>query len=372
MGIFFSLGEQAVRPGVYQRYENTGGAPLAGALNGVVATIIRTASLGTNTTGEYNKIEYIESPTQAKELFGTQGNGFIIDEIFAGGASLVKAVCIGGDPSEDPSVGDYEAALTLLEAHKWNVLCVDTDDTEILGKVASYMDGIYKDGKMGFAVIGEPTSVTFAERLLHAAAYNDYKIVYVGNGWVDAAGNEYSGYKAAARIAGMVASTPASESVTRKVVRGGVDLIEHLTNSQYKSAIESGMICLSTNSSGQVWLDSGVTTLVNPDGNDDAGWKKIKRAKIRFELMQRASDTVEPLIGNINNDANGRATVLQNVQGVLNAMVAERKLAPGAIIDVDTDNLPQGDNAWFVIWADDVDSLEKIYFNFKFRFNPLA
>ena len=41
MGIFFTVGENKKRPGVYQRYENVGGVSIAGATDGIVACCIR-------------------------------------------------------------------------------------------------------------------------------------------------------------------------------------------------------------------------------------------------------------------------------------------------------------------------------------------
>lgn len=474
MAIFFSSGERKIRPGVYQRYENTGGASLAGALNGLVAVTIK------SNWGPLGDVQYIETPSQALKIFGNGGTSdtvSVIDEIFKGGASLVKAVRLGTattpgsvslkDTTAEPvnvitlslkysgsraftytvranpgietqkqlivydenniavdlfnfeagagevdglvaafaaqgsdyvtiaktaagngtlalanqqaitagtdsviTTQSYTDGLNLLEAHNWNVVCVDTSDTDVLAILQGYIDRVYEVGKMAFAVIGEPTSVDLATRMSHAAAYNDYRVIYFGGAWIDAGGNTYEGFKAAARIAGMVASTPSNEAVTHKSISGAVNMKEFLTNSQYESAINSGMLTVSASNAGVIWLDSGITTLVAPSGNDDEGWKKIKRAKIRFELMQRASDTVDPLIGNINNSADGRSTIIQNVQGVINAMIAEQKLATGAYIEVDSNNPPQGDSAWFNIWADDIDSLEKTYFAFKFRFNP--
>ena len=50
--------------------------------------------------------------------------------------------------------------------------------------------------------------------------------------------------------------------------------------------------------------------------------------------------------------------------------VAERKLLAGAHVENDSDNKPEGDSAWFVVYADDIDALEKMYYTFKFRFAP--
>lgn len=63
-------------------------------------------------------------------------------------------------------------------------------------------------------------------------------------------------------------------------------------------------------------------------------------------------------MGNINNDPDGRMTVVQCCNGVCNAMVLEKKLLPGAYVEVDPNNAPAGYNAWFVVYADDIDRLE--------------
>ena len=41
MGMFFTVGEKKIRPGVYQRYENRGTSSTAGAVNGIVAATYR-------------------------------------------------------------------------------------------------------------------------------------------------------------------------------------------------------------------------------------------------------------------------------------------------------------------------------------------
>ena len=58
-----------------------------------------------------------------------------------------------------------------------------------------------------------------------------------------------------------------------------------LTNSQYEQTIDAGMLTFSTSSAGNVWIESAVTTLNMPQGEDDEGWKKIKRTKIRITFV---------------------------------------------------------------------------------------
>lgn len=293
---------------------------------------------------------------------------------YAGTGKLATVSLTEITPGTNPAItnSDYSEAFNLLETQGWNAICVDTNDVAVHALLNAFINRVAEEGKLGFEVKGEPKSVEFATRIANCRAFNDKKAIYVGGGWVDASGKTYEGYLAAARVAGIVAATPSNQSITHKVITGAIKPTESLTNAQIEQAIENGMIVFTVSAKGQVWIESGITTLVSPEGEDDAGWKKIKRCKVRMELMNRANDTIEPLIGKVNNNSDGRATVLQALQGVLNSMVAEEKLLPGATVRIDSANAPAGDSAWFVFEIDDVDSLEKIYLTYKFRFAPIA
>lgn len=273
----------------------------------------------------------------------------------------------GTDPYVDVSA--YSNAFGVLETYRWNVLALDTEDNSIQLLSQLFLQRIYEDGKFVMGVVGESTSVNFETRLEHAKNYNDYQMIYVGSGFVDSLGQKYQGYLAAARVSGMIAGTPSNQSITRSVLAYATDLMEYLSTTQYESAISSGMLTFSLSASGVVWVEQGVNTLTVLSENMDSGWKKIKRTKVRFELMQRLNDVTEPLIGKVNNDEDGRMTVVQVCNAICNAMVAEKKLLSGAKVEVDPDVVSQGDSASFVVYADDIDSMEKMYVCFKFRFS---
>jgi len=99
----------------------------------------------------------------------------------------------------------------------------------------------------------------------------------------------------------------------------------------------------------------------------DAGWKKIRRVRTTDNLMDRIVAAWDPLIGKINNSPDGRATLIAAAQGIINKMIAEGALLRGSIFE-DPNNPPVGDSAWFVVQVDDLDSAEKVYITFQFRF----
>ena len=119
--------------------------------------------------------------------------------------------------------------------------------------------------------------------------------------------------------------------------------------------------------SKQIWIEKAINTLVTLAANQDAGWKKIRRVKERFELMSRVEETIEGMVGAVDNDADGRAAIIAAAQRVVDAMVGEKKLLSGTVIE-DEANPAEGDSAWFIIAVDDLDSIETIYLTFRFRF----
>lgn len=307
------------------------------------------------------------------EAFEAQKSDYFVLTKLADSENALETVDqaeIAGGTDPTVNVSAYSAAFEVLEANRWNVMAIDTDDTAIQLLMQLFLNRIYQGGQFVMGVIGEPTTVDFETRLQHASAYNDYQMVYVGNGFTDLAGNVYEGWTAAARISGLIAGTPSNESVTHLAITGATEVTERLTNNQHERAIQAGALMFSVSAANTVWVEQGVNTLVLPGTKEDLGWQKIKRVKVRFELFQRLNDTVEPLVGRINNDPDGRMTVIQVSNAVCQTMVAERKLLAGAHVELDENNKPEGDSAWFVVYADDIDALEKTYYCFKFRFAP--
>ncbi len=284
--------------------------------------------------------------------------------------AAVSATALTGGANPTITTTDYSAAFALIEAVQFNVICVDTEDVAVHALVDVFIDRIWDDGKLGLYVIGEPTSIPFDDRCENSAAYNDFKGHYLLNGYTDISGNLYEGYKAAAIIAGLIAATGNDQGITHAVMSRAKGVSEALTNSQIIKAINSGALIFTENAQGQVQVEYGVNTLVTLGPDEDAGWKKIRRVRTRIELINRIDAQTEPLVGKVNNDPDGRSTFIATAQREINSMAAEGKLLTGGAIAIDPDNPPAGDSSWYVIAVDDIDSGEKFYFTYKFRFAP--
>lgn len=297
--------------------------------------------------------------------------------IVTGEAATVPVLAVASGALEggaDPTVTneDYSKAFAAFEPYWYNTIALDVDDPDMTLSLLlqTYLANAYKLGKMGIAVVGDKSTVDFEVRLAHAKAFNDCKVVYLGGGWVSGSDNK-DGVMAICYTAGVIAATPSNQGIVHTVINGATDLCESLTNAQYVDAINAGMLMVSRSSDGSIWYDSGINTLIAPDEKtQDFGWKKIRRVKVRFELIDRLDRTMAPKVGKVTAGTDGIADIVQAGQRVLDTMVnSEGKLQRGAQFIEDKGNPATGDSAWFIIQVDDMDSLEKIYLHYQFRYS---
>jgi len=261
---------------------------------------------------------------------------------------------------------DYSTALSMLEAETFNVICVDTNEASVHALLKAFVERVNDAGLLCMGVVGEPTSVPLATRKADAAGFNSPSMVYVLNGQI-IGGETIEGYNAAALIAGLIARVPSNQAITHMTL-GGSDIVGPLTTTQIIECLQSGAIVFTKSSTGAIQIEQGINTLVSLSTDQDAGWKKIRRTKTRYELIDRVQRNTEPLIGNLTNDENGRTTILAIVVAIINDMVAEGKLISGTV-EVDPSRAPSGDSAWFAISVYDLDSLEKLYFTYTFHYS---
>ena len=321
------------------------------------------------------------SSTEGANLVAAAADSAYVTVTMAGTVTTapITAVASGaltGGANPTVTNANYSEAWAALEPYYYNVITLDVDDDANMTLsllLQAYLDNAYQMGKLGIAVVGQKTTVAFATRAAKAKAFNDPKVVYLGGGWM-AGQTSYDGVLGICFTAGVIASTPSNRGITHATINGGTSLCESLTNNQYVDAILNGMLMVTMSSDGAIWYDSGINTLTNPDeATQDDGWKKIRRVKVRFELFDRLDRQLAPKVGRISADSDGVADVVQSGQRVLDAMANdEGKLQTGATFYADPENPYTGDSAWFIIQADDIDSLEKIYLQYQFRYSQNA
>lgn len=280
----------------------------------------------------------------------------------------VTQQALAGGTAPTVKTEDYSNAFNAFEMYSWNVLVLDTVDSDVKALAKTYMDRIHDNGALGICVLGEEANKSLAERMTNAKSYNAPYFVYVGSGYYDTSGDRMEEYISAAVQAGVIGCKESSKSIVHTEIPDADSCIEQLTNEQYIEAINAGLLLLSEGQEGQVWFDSGVNTYTVLNENDDEGWKKIKRTAVRYEVFDRINRTLEPLIGRINNDSVGIDNVIQEAKKVLAQMNREGKILDTYEFYEDTNNPHAADYANFIVSVDDIDSMEKIYLTYQFQY----
>ena len=297
-------------------------------------------------TTEFEKVEFAAGTDEANALVDAlaSSKNFKAEVIKSGTVTLQNVSQSQFTKGTDPQVtnGDYSNAFKQVEAYEFNTICVDTEDTSVHLLLQSFINRIFDAASLTQAVVAEKHTVDLETREAHAASFNDEKMHYVLNAHVNEQGTEIDGYQTAARIAGMIGAVAANSSLTHTVVSGFSEIKEKLTNTEMIAAEKKGCLVLSYNKAKQVWIDNAINTLITPKDNQDDGWKKIRRVKTRFELIRRINTTSDNLVGKVDNDTNGRATVISQLQGVGDAMKEEGSgNLKAAVQDSVTSNLEQ-------------------------------
>jgi hypothetical protein len=274
-----------------------------------------------------------------------------------------QAMASGADPTT--AAGDYTIALGLIETESWDWLALDTNDVTIHAAVATYISRLRNAGQFVKAVLGEPTSVLLTTRLTNAKAFNAPYIVYVANGFVTSSGS-LMGNRAAARLAGMIASASLGSSITHSVVTGATGLVGPLTTTDIEASIRSGAVVFTRDAQNRIVVEYGLTTYTGGNNDLDLGWSKIRRIRQRDAFMRQVLYAWDGMLGQVNNSADGRAMLIAVANRVAQDMVNQGVLG-GAAVMVDPSRPPTGDAAFFLATIDDPDSLERVYVKFGFR-----
>lgn len=325
-------------------------------------------------TTEFEKVNFAKGDNEVKALIDAfaKSKNFTAEaqQDATGVITNVSQSKFTAGENPTTATGDYSKAFSEVEKYYFNTICVDTEDTAVHALLAAYLDRIYDAGQFGIGVVAEKTTKDLEERMTAAAGFDAENIVYVLNSKVSTNDATLEGYQTAALIAGLIAATPSNQSITHTVIDRYVTLGELLTNTQVEKAEQSGCLVLSVSPDDKVWVDSGINTLIHPAENKDAGWKKIRRVKTRYELLYRCNAQADALVGKVDNDVNGRATIIGKLQKICNDMVQEGKLVQATVAE-DTTYTADTDNCYFVIDVIDKDSAEHIYLFYKFRFSTV-
>lgn len=265
----------------------------------------------------------------------------------------------------DPTVanGDYTTAFAAMEGVDVGAVVSDSETPAVHAALRTQVAQWVAASRFIFGFVGEPTSVALATRATNARALNHEAMAYVGSDGYDAGDILHDGAEAAAINAGQFVGGDLSQSLTWKPVPSINRLGEVLSPSQIETAILSGMLVWSRSEQSRTpQVESGINTLTTLSGAQDAGWKKLKRSRVRYEAIRLARLSVVPMIGNAPNDEPGRDMLISRINHGMNPLIADRLLLSA----VATIMSWSGDQVRVRLELADIDSIERVYLNISF------
>lgn len=321
-------------------------------------------------TTELEKVEIDKGGDEAEKLVAAFSHSlkFIAEKKAAGVLQTLNQERFTVGESPTVTVEDYATGFSVLEPYFANVVCVDTEDASVHRLLAEFLKRIYHAGQLSIGIVAELQNKEVEERINTASSYNSESMVYLLNARVMTVNGELNGYQTAARIAGMIAACPSNQSLTHTIIRDFTELNENLTNTIITKAEAMGCMVLAYNTKRQIFIDNAINTLNHMDEELDEGWKKIRRTKTRYELIRRMNEVTDALNGKVDNDNNGRAAIIAQLQDVGTLMVEESKLMSCTVAE-NEEKKADGDSAWFIVDVVDKDSAEHIYLNYLFQFS---
>lgn len=313
-----------------------------------------------------------DEPEKLVEAIAAANSSYVTATMTEGATGSLTAIAqqsFAGGVDPTVTAADYSTAFEAFDPYYYNTIALDTIDADVQSLLVEHIDASIEGGNLGIAVIGTTGTTPLSTRMSNAAAIDDYPIIYFGSDYLTSDGSTKSGAEAIATAAGVIASTPSNRSIVRREIPGAAALTERLKNSDYEAAIKKGLLLLSVSANGAVVFDSGVNTLIRPDvETQDDGWKKIKRVKVRHETYYRLDSEMDKLIGVVPCTEDGIANVIQVGQRVLDTMASEGKLTnPTFTVNKEKGYGP--DYAYFVIEAVDVDTLERIFLDYSWKYS---
>lgn len=314
-----------------------------------------TVYLDADVVAQYEKLKTVaELMEQTCEWIDFTGTGDLV---------ATPGVNLTGGTDGEATNADFTAFLDAAEGLKWNTMAFPMAAT---GEEGDNAPALYEAVKTKIKYLREE-----AGKYRKAAIPNfdaDYEgIINVTNGVVLSDGTILPPEKAVAWAAGVDAGAKNTKSNTYEKYTGATGIHGQKNNAEAIEAINNGEFFFSFSEEGDVVVEYDINSLVT--------FKKPKDKTYRKNRVLRVFDTfAESVMLNFPpNKYDNSPTGWDIMEGIGRSLLKQYEDV-GAIKDVDLDNdflvdraTSSGDETYFVIGLEPVDSAEKLFFTIKTR-----
>lgn len=302
------------------------------------------------------KVELFEGVTDVAALAGSQYITFTAGE---GALAAVAGITLAGGEDAANTNADVTAFLDGAEGQSFDVLCFPFENEELHAALKTKIKYLIEN-------VGKP---------IQAVAPNfaaDYEgIINVTNGYA-LGDTELDAAQACAFVAGVTAGASKTTSNTYRTVDGATGVVGVKTHEQAVAAINAGELFFSVSEAGNVVIEYDINSLVTLTQDRDASYKKNRVMRVYNEYLKALQLNFPP--NRFDNNEDG----WQAMEGI--GRTIHKQFGPradggdGAIQNIDYDNdfkvdreLSKGDQTFFNVGIQAVDSAEKLYFTVSTR-----
>lgn len=291
-------------------FQSLGATAFSRGARGVVALILKEATL----TGTFT----LAKPTEAPKGL-TDANKKQVEFTFMGAASTPSKVILVVVKND----ATIETTLTELEKVRFDYLVYPDITEEEKSKVSTWIKGLRKIGKMAKAVL--PSHAADHEAVINFTASE----IKVG-------ATEYTTAQYCSRIAGLIAGTNPSISVTYQPLME-VDSVKSMTKDELDKAIDKGEFVL-FHDGEKVKVGRGVNSLVTTTAEKGEDFKKIKVVEILDMWYSDIRRTLEDnYIGKYPNSYDNKVLLIMAIKAYNTGLETDALLDKGSEIGIDLD-----------------------------------
>lgn len=288
------------RPGVFSRYD---ASSTVRSGSGKRAALLARAEAGDGTKASL----WYTYAQAAEELGGGSEMAALARLLFLGGAAAVYGVPLSQE-------SQYEAAIAVVqELEDVSVVVCDATDAQTQKAVKESVERACAARRERIAVLGAAAGETVTQLTARAAELNSERVVLVGPAAVDEHGEELSGARCAAAVAGVIAgqSDPAVP-LGGAVLSGLSGLTAQYTDTEIDALILGGVTPLES-CGGEISVVRGITTRTKTGGSADATWRELSTILIVDDVIPGIRSSLRARFPRAKNTAQTRGAIRSQV-----------------------------------------------------------
>lgn len=304
-----------------------------------------------------SKMEVFEGITDISGLSSSEYINFTANG--ESGFVAVAGVTLTGGTDGVLANGDVTTFLDGSEGVSWNTMCFPFDDTTLQAALKTKIKYLRENVGKGVQAVA-PNFAADYEGIINVT--NSYAL---GDQALTTA-------QATAFIAGATAGASKTTSNTYLQVEGATEVVGIKNNEESIAAIRTGELFFSVSEAGNVVIEYDINSLVTIGSTRDSSYKKNRVIRVYDEFRNALALNFPP--NKFDNDEDGWEVMEGIGRTILKQFGPRSEGGDGAIQNIDYDNdflvdreNSYGDQTFFNVGIQAVDSAEKLYFTVSTR-----